>query len=80
MTSFQRCLSAQPAPTALQRSNKSKCGHFLRDLAATAGLPLHSAIFSLQLLDLTHGWWSETEGPDIEEEDVYSVAAAASLH
>ena len=36
---FQRCLSAQPDPTALQRSNKSKRAHLLRDLTATADLP-----------------------------------------
>ena len=27
---FQRCLSAQPGPTALQRSNRGKCAHLLR--------------------------------------------------
>ena len=51
---FQRCLSAQPAPTALQRSNRCKCAHLLRDLAATANLPHDSALFSQQLLDQTH--------------------------
>ena len=35
---FQRCLSAQPDPTALQRSNRGKCVHLLRDLDATADL------------------------------------------
>ena len=61
---FQRCLSAQPAhtPTALQRFNRSKCAHLLRDLAATADLPPHSALSSQQLLNLTHRWWSEVEG------------------
>ena len=28
---------------------------------------------------MTHRWWSESEGPDIEEEDVYSLAAAACV-
>ena len=64
---FQRCLSAQPDPTALKRSNRCKCAYLLRDLADTADLPPHCALFSQQLLDLTHRWWSETEGPDIEE-------------
>ena len=53
---FQRCLSAQPAPTALQRFNSSQCAHLLRDLAATADLSSHSALLSQQLLDLTHRW------------------------
>ena len=35
---FQRCLSAQPAHTALQRFNRCMCAHLLRDLAATADL------------------------------------------
>ena len=60
---FQRCLSAQPVPTALQRFNRCKCAHFLRHLAAAADLPPNSALFSLQLLDLTHSWWSEAEDP-----------------
>ena len=51
---FQRCLSAQPAPTALQRFNRCKGALLLRDLVATADLPAHSALFSQQLLDLTH--------------------------
>ena len=76
---FQRCLSAQPAPTALQRFNRCKCAHLLRDLAATADLPPHSALFSQQLLDLTHRWWSEAEGPDIDVNDVYPLAAAAYI-
>ena len=54
---FQRCLSAQPAPTALQRSNRCKCAHLLRDLAATADLPPHSALFlSATAGYLTHRW------------------------
>ena len=77
---FQRCLSAaQPDPTAHQRSNRGKCAHLLRDLDATADLPPHCSLLALQLLDLTHRWWSESEGPDIEEEDVYSLAAAAHI-
>ena len=47
---FQRCLSAQPAPT-VQRTNRGKCAHLLRDLAATADLPHHCPLF---VLDLTH--------------------------
>ena len=75
----QRCLSAQPDPTALQRSNRGKCAHLLRDLDATADLAPHCPLFALQLLDLTHRWWSESEGPDIEEGDVCSHAAAACI-
>ena len=76
---FQRSLTAQPAPTALQRFNKSKCAHLLRDLAASADLAPHSVLFSQQLLDLTHRWWSEAEDPDIDVNDVYSLAAAAHM-
>ena len=65
---FQRCLSAQPAPTAPQRFNRCKCAHLLRDLAATA-----------DLLDLTRRWWSEAEDPDIDVNDVYTLAAAAYI-
>ena len=39
---FQRCLSAQRAPTALQRTKRGNA-HLLRDFAAAADLPLHSA-------------------------------------
>ena len=42
---FQRSLSAQPDPTALQRSNRGKCAHLLRDLDATADLPLRCPPF-----------------------------------
>ena len=44
-----------------------------------ANLPPHCPLFALQLLDLTHRWWSESEGPDIEEGDFYSLAAAAHI-
>ena len=75
---FQRCLSAQLArPTALQRFNRRKSA--LQDLAATADLPPHSVLFSQQLLDLTHRWWSEAEDPDIDVNDVCSLAAAAYI-
>ena len=75
---FQRCLSAQPVSTALQRFSRCKCAHLLRDLAAAADLPLTvSALFSQQLLDLTHRWWSEVEDPDIDVNDTYFLAAAA---
>ena len=67
---FQRCLSAQPDPTVLQRFNRGKCAYLLRDLDVTADLPPRCPLFALQLLGLTHRWWSELEGPDIEEEDV----------
>ena len=72
---FQRCLSPQQAPQRCRGSTGAS--HLLRDLAATADLPPHSALFSQQLLDLTHRWWSEAEDPDIDVNDVYLLAAAA---
>ena len=65
--------------TALQRSNRGKCAHLLRDLDATADLPPHCPLFALQLLDLTQRWWSESEDPDVEEVDVDPLAAAAYI-
>ena len=76
---FQRCLSAQTAPTALQRFNRRKSVLLLQDLAATADLPPHSVLFSQQLLDLTHRCWSEAEDPDIDVNDVHSLAAATCI-
>ena len=70
---FQRCLSAQPAPTALQRFNRCKCAHLLWNLAATPRP--HSTLFS----QLTHKWWSDAEHPDIDVNDVYLLAAAAFI-
>ena len=66
-------LSPQPASTSLRRTTKGKCAHLLRDLAATADLPLHSTLFPQQLLDLTHRWWSDAEGPDIDVVDVILI-------
>ena len=43
---------------------------------AAAPLP---ALRSAAGPDPHHRWWSETDGPDIEEEDVYSLAAAAHI-
>ena len=73
---FQWCLSAQPAPTALQRSNRGKCAHLLRDLAATADLPPHSALLSQQLLDLTRGGGLKLRAPTSMR--VMSILAAAA--
>ena len=77
---FRLCFPAQPAPSALQRCNRRKRAFFLRDLAATADLPLHSALFSQLLLDLTHRWWTEREEPDIDINDVHLLAAAVCIH
>ena len=52
-------------PTALQRSNRGKCAQFLRDIDATADLPVHCPLFALQLQNLTHRWWSESEAPTL---------------
>ena len=79
MTSFSGVSQRSWSPTALQRSNRGKCAHLLRDLDATADLPPHCPHFALQLLYLTHRWWSETEGPDIGEGAVYALAAAACI-
>ena len=68
---FRRCFLAQPALSVLQRFNRRKCAFLLRDLAATADLPPHSALFSQQLLDLIHRWWTEREDPDIDINDVH---------
>ena len=53
---FRRCLSAEPDPTALQRSNRGTCAHLLRDLDATADLPPHCPLLALKLLDLNCRW------------------------
>ena len=47
---FQRCLSAQPDPTALQMCNRGKCAHLLRDLDVVADLPPNCALLALQLV------------------------------
>ena len=75
MTSFSGISQLSWPPAALQMCDRGKCAHLLRDLAATADLPLHCSLLALQLLDLTHRWWSESEGPDIEEGDVFTLAA-----
>ena len=45
----------------------------MADLAALCSL------LALQLLDLTHRGWSETEGLEIEEGDVFTLATAAQI-
>ena len=63
-----------------QRSqHRGKCAHLLRGLAAATDLPPHNTLFSQQLLDLTHRWWSEAEGPDIDVGDVHPLVAAAYI-
>ena len=68
------CVSKLPS-----LSNRGECAHLLRDLDATADLPPHCSLLALLLLDLTYRWWSESEGPDIEEGDVFASAAAAKI-
>ena len=51
---FQWCLSVQPDPTPLQRSNRGKCAHLLRDLDAASDLAPQRPLLVLQPLDLTH--------------------------
>ena len=78
LATHRRCTPAQPILSALQRYNRRKCAHPLRDLDATVDLSPHSALFSLQLMDLTHGWWSDREDNDIHIFDVLPLAAAIS--
>ena len=81
---FQRYLSAQRAPTVLQRFNRGEGALLLRDLAAAAALPPalppHSAPFFQQLLGLTHRWWSEAEGPEIEVNVLHPCRSGLHLH
>ena len=39
-----------------------------------------TVLFSQQLLDLTRRWWSEGEDPDIDINDVHTLAAAVYIH
>ena len=73
-------LSCATGSLCLQRYNRRKCAHLLRDLAATAHLPPNSALFFQQLLELTHRWWSEREDNDIDIGDVRHLAAAVYFH
>ena len=75
---YRRCFPAPPILSALQRYNRRKCAHLLRDLAATADLPPRSAFFSLQLLDLAHRW-SEREDNEIHIFDVLPLTAAVYI-
>ena len=77
----RRCLSVQHVLSALQSFKRRMCAHLLRDLAATANLPPHSALFSQQLPDLTdHKWWTEREESDIGITDVHLLAAVVCIH
>ena len=53
LATFRRCF--------WQRYNRRKCAHIQRELATTADLPSHSALFYLQLLDLAHKWSEKEE-------------------
>ena len=75
---YRRCFPAQPILSALQRYNRRKRAHLLRDLATTVDLPPHSALFSLQLLDLAHRW-SEREDNDFHIFDVLPLAATVYI-
>ena len=70
---FQRCLSAQPASHSAAEVQQGQ-------LCSSPARPRRCcALLSQQLLHLTYRWWSESEGPDIEEGDVSSLAAAAYI-
>ena len=67
----RRCSLRRPL-SAAQAKNRHGCVLFLQEIAAvTADLPPHSAVSSLQLLDLTHEW-SEVDSRDIHINDVTS--------
>ena len=40
----------------------------------------HGALFSQQLLDLTHRWWTERADTDIDIKDIHRLAAAVYIH
>ena len=61
LETYHHCFPAQPALSALQGFNRRKCAHLLRDRATTIHLLPHCALFSQQLLDLTHRRWAERE-------------------
>ena len=63
---------AQPHLSAWQRFNRHFCAHLPQDLVAAADLPPHNALFSQQLLGLTHRWWTEKEDNDTDIVDVHS--------
>ena len=65
MTSLSGVSQRSRPPQALQRFNRDKCAHLLRDLAATADLPPHCALFSQQLLDLTTGGGLKLRAPSL---------------
>ena len=75
----RRCFPAQPALSALQRYKRRKCAFLLRDLAAAANLLPHGALFSQQLQDLTHRWWTERADTDIDIHDILLLAAAVHI-
>ena len=65
----------------MQRYVRRKCGFLLRDLVAAANLPPHGALFSQQLLDLTHRWWTEREQiPTLTSTMSTPFAAAVYIH
>ena len=80
LVTYRRCFPAQPVLPALQNYNWRKWAHLLRDLAATADLLPHSALFSQQLLDITHKWWTEREDNDTHIFDVLPLAAVVHIH
>ena len=70
----RRCIPAQLALPASQIYYGRKCALLLRDLAAAANLSPHGALFSQQLLDLTHRGWTE------RADTVNPFAAAIYIH
>ena len=79
METHRRCFPAQPALSALQRFSRRKCAFLLCDLTATVDLLPHGALFSQQLLDLTHRWWTEREDRDIDINGVHPSQPHSTL-
>ena len=61
LETYRRCFPAQLAHSALQGLNRRTCARLLRDLAAKVHLPVESARFSQQQLDLKERRWAERE-------------------
>ena len=69
--------SSSHSPTT-RPCRRPKCAHLQQDLVAAAALPLHSAHFTLQLLDLAHRW-SEKQDNSIHIFDVLSLATTVYI-
>ena len=76
---LHRCFPAALAPTELQRFNKRSSACVVGELVGTADLPQHSVFLSLQILDLTRRQWSDSQGNGVDDNDIFSLAAAVCI-